>query len=629
MGRSTKTQRWIWFSLVLMGAWALATGIAAASPLLVFGGFESGDQVSGHAHIVGLNAASYIPWESVTDQWRLDQLRAQGSRPILAHPYDGSYTAADIVAMHNVTGMEVLYKDNMDFSNKWDQVLAAGGRVWAFGVDDSHDQLLTGGTAFIVVRAPALTESAILTAIDNGDFFASKGPWFSDIGLTTTKKSQSVFATSVDPSTFTFITKAGAVSTANHVTSARYTVRLQDGYVRVRIVRDSDALQATSQPFFVSSRGVASNPYAGGGMWYKGDTHFHTTATDGQMSPADCLDWYSSHGYSFVSPADHNSITTDFTRPAVTNASLDVPAFSPNGDGLADRVTFGYATQESALTKIYIYDAGGTLVKTQGSWIAADAGPQAYTWDGKILDPVTGVSGYAPSGAYRMQARVKDAVGNVGFGTATVVVNRTIASMKVSPAAFSPNGDSSKDTTVLTYELGLLATVHVTVLDGAGNEVRDLVASEAQAAGTICVTWDGADESGAAAGDGVYTMAVTATNDLGTVQAAKAVTIDTVKPVLSALTIDPATLALPALTTVGFSADEAGWLTVSVVDANNSKVKSYSQAVTIGSNSFTWDGVSTDGVTALPGVYTFKLFLKDNAGNATSPSMFTVKVTIQ
>lgn len=46
--------------------------------------------------------------------------------------------------------------------------------------------------------------------------------------------------------------------------------------------------------------------------WYKGNTHTHTTESDGDSPPEYVVDWYRRHGYDFLVLSDHNV----FTDPA-------------------------------------------------------------------------------------------------------------------------------------------------------------------------------------------------------------------------------------------------------------------------------------------------------------------------
>jgi hypothetical protein len=49
---------------------------------------------------------------------------------------------------------------------------------------------------------------------------------------------------------------------------------------------------------------------AGGGRWFKGNTHTHTTESDGDSAPDDVARWYREHGYQFLVLSDHNVLTS-------------------------------------------------------------------------------------------------------------------------------------------------------------------------------------------------------------------------------------------------------------------------------------------------------------------------------
>jgi len=52
------------------------------------------------------------------------------------------------------------------------------------------------------------------------------------------------------------------------------------------------------------------NPFkSGGGKWFKGSLHCHTTNSDGAFSPTEVLRMYRENGYDFVAITDHGKIT--------------------------------------------------------------------------------------------------------------------------------------------------------------------------------------------------------------------------------------------------------------------------------------------------------------------------------
>jgi hypothetical protein len=62
-------------------------------------------------------------------------------------------------------------------------------------------------------------------------------------------------------------------------------------------------------------------PYASG-IWYKGNTHAHTTESDGDSSPELVARWYKDHGYDFLVLSDHNVFTDPTTLAHLVDESF-------------------------------------------------------------------------------------------------------------------------------------------------------------------------------------------------------------------------------------------------------------------------------------------------------------------
>ena len=615
-------------SVVLAAALAILLAVASqasAANLLVIPGEETGynENDANDYHIISLGATSHVDWNAPL-QTRINGILAQKSRPILAHPGDDDFPIDVILSLSGVYGMEV-YHSTQDWSLKWDQALTAGRKIRGFGVDDGHNSLKYGGTAFVVAKAASLTQTSILAALDAGSFYASQGPTFTDLGVTSGGR---IFARTSTASTFNFIADGRVIQSKSSVTYSELNVRSLNGYryVRVEAVRASDGKKATSQPFYIGNRGSIQNPYAAAGSWYKGNTHFHTLASDGIQSPADNMDWYASQGYSWLSAGDHNVITTDFARPTVANVAATPATITPNADGIADTATFSYTTYEPTTNRVYIYDSAGTLIRYLTGWLALGAGAQTAVWDGKYTD-ANGASVTAPSGKYTLIARVKDAVGNIGEAQATVAIDGTLATAAVSPTTFSPNADGAKDTTMLSYTLERDASVSVEVRNALGTAVRSLSSATFQATGAYSVVWDGRDNAGLVVADGKYTLLITASGALGTTQVARTVTLDNLQPVVSAAAVGPDPLVLPGTATIGFATTEAGSATVYVINAAGTTIRTLaSTTVVTGANTMSWDGKDSAGVQAPGGDYQIRLYVKDLASN--KATVYPVYLTI-
>ena len=58
--------------------------------------------------------------------------------------------------------------------------------------------------------------------------------------------------------------------------------------------------------------------------WYKGNTHTHTTYSDGDSPPEVVVDWYAEHGYDFLFLTDHNAVVPDHHLTRLQRRGLSV-----------------------------------------------------------------------------------------------------------------------------------------------------------------------------------------------------------------------------------------------------------------------------------------------------------------
>lgn len=101
--------------------------------------------------------------------------------------------------------------------------------------------------------------------------------------------------------------------------------------------------------------------------WYKGNTHAHTTNSDGDSSPETVAQWYKDNGYDFLFLTDHNVLT----EPAETNL-----AGEPNFlliPGIEVSSTYRSATDEkSKPIHVNALNAKGPIDSVQGSISVAE-----------------------------------------------------------------------------------------------------------------------------------------------------------------------------------------------------------------------------------------------------------------
>ena len=58
------------------------------------------------------------------------------------------------------------------------------------------------------------------------------------------------------------------------------------------------------------------------GIWFKGNTHSHTTESDGDSPPEVVAQWYKSHGYRFLVLSDHNVFTDPRTLAHLVDSTF-------------------------------------------------------------------------------------------------------------------------------------------------------------------------------------------------------------------------------------------------------------------------------------------------------------------
>ena len=56
--------------------------------------------------------------------------------------------------------------------------------------------------------------------------------------------------------------------------------------------------------------------------WFKGNTHAHTTESDGDSSPEYVAQWYKAHGYDFLVISDHNVLVDPGTLGHLVDESF-------------------------------------------------------------------------------------------------------------------------------------------------------------------------------------------------------------------------------------------------------------------------------------------------------------------
>ena len=221
------------------------------------------DPALGLYHVVGIGTD--VPWpapESARSmQGTVDWLRAVGALVCTAHPYWSGQRSADLVGIEGCFALEVYnggceVDDARGFSHvHWDDVLAAGRRLWGVAVDDAHwrDGDHDAGLGWVWVKAQELTQQAILESLERGWFYASSGPQILDLWLDADRRELVVRCSPVSAIDFVGdgpFSKRLLASRGQSLTEARYRLRKRQSYVRVAC-HDTDGGWAWSNPVFL------------------------------------------------------------------------------------------------------------------------------------------------------------------------------------------------------------------------------------------------------------------------------------------------------------------------------------------------------------------------------------------
>lgn len=226
-------------------------------------GEEVTDRLSGkslHVNAIGLQRV-VAPQRGTTKvdvlQRNIDAVRAAGGVPLVNHPNFGwAFGAEELLQLRNFTLLEIAsghpYVNTQgppSVEAMWDRVLTEGRRIYGVAVDDSHHlkrpwdtDVALPGKAWVVVRAERDAKS-IVAALDRGEFYASTGVELEEVSGTRVKVREKNGA----HYRIQFIGSGGRVLQESQGAAASYTMRGDEGYVRVKVI-DSNGRMAWGQP---------------------------------------------------------------------------------------------------------------------------------------------------------------------------------------------------------------------------------------------------------------------------------------------------------------------------------------------------------------------------------------------
>ena len=207
-------------------------------------------------------------------------------------------------------------------------------------------------------------------------------------------------------------------------------------------------------------------------------------------------------------PSD--AVTFDTTEAQLLLAMSDT-AFSPKPDGNSKKktITFSPLTQAKEI-KSYTFTvkdkSGNTVYTVSGE----NSLPAKIVWDGK-----SDSKELCPDGTYFAQLSLEATNGSQAAASTQNFEIDTVAPYLAAETPykfFSPDGDSSKDTMPVAIKECSPEKLWTAQVLNAKNEV---VKTYTWNGTTSSITWDGSDQSGNTAADGIYSIKFSSTDDAG------------------------------------------------------------------------------------------------------------------
>lgn len=311
--------------------------------------------------------------------------------------------------------------------------------------------------------------------------------------------------------------------------------------------------------------------------------------------------------------------------PPRSSVRSETPIFSPDGDGNLDAAVISISTSKEKQWIGEILDETGNTVKTIQF---ADIPPSILEWNG-LTDSGTLVS----DGFYSFKVSTTDSAGNIGFAQTNpfeLNTGTTEVILTVKDTAFSPNGDSIKDSLVLTPVIKTksgIAEYTLQILNSEGLAVKTYADKRSL---PPSFSWNGLSDEGERCADGSYSAKLETVSKNGSeaLTVTQEFVLDTVFPSLS-LEAPYAVFSpngdgrkdnIPFVIT---ASDEKQWIG-EITDASNSVIEDFIWQGE--AQSFEWNGTDATGNIVADAAYTFTISSVDDAGNKTTGSIENITI---
>lgn len=142
-----------------------------------------GLEVGGGPHVLAVNVDTGIAADA-TRQQVVDAIRHGGGLAVLNHPNweaDFNHFPQDeMTSLSGYAGIEI-YNAVVEYlegsalaTDRWDQLLSRGKRVWGFAHDDAHHEFVFG-KAWLMAQLREATLQGVVEALQEGRFYCSTG----------------------------------------------------------------------------------------------------------------------------------------------------------------------------------------------------------------------------------------------------------------------------------------------------------------------------------------------------------------------------------------------------------------------------------------------------------------------
>lgn len=136
-------------------------------------------------HFLGIGLPHPYKYDnSLSAQEMIDDIKSKGAKVFYAHPYWTGHTYVEMTEVSGYLGVEV-HNQVCEGANSggghvhWDQLLNKGHVLSGLATDDLHKSSEIG-KAWTMIKTAKLDDQSILEALENGCFYASKGPSISN-----------------------------------------------------------------------------------------------------------------------------------------------------------------------------------------------------------------------------------------------------------------------------------------------------------------------------------------------------------------------------------------------------------------------------------------------------------------